>query len=253
MSIKITDFSILDKFNFELPPVGIKYLSVYPPEGINKINEKMAICQMLGAAQKGNTFYATKNELTCVSPLLMGMVSQDPASESGRVGLELDYFNEPRVNKKIYTIAPRMPLGSVEYVVFSPLSKVSFSPDMIIILANAEQAAILVRASSYSSLNIWSGFGITALGCAWVFVKPFLSGEINFSISGVGIGKGIFPDGKIIISFPYDVIPELIDNLQHMNWVTEYDKLSRAEILNQVENIKTNIASQTEKADYEKK
>ena len=40
------DLSVYNKFNFEYPPVGVKF-SYSRPEGIEQLNETMAVCEML--------------------------------------------------------------------------------------------------------------------------------------------------------------------------------------------------------------
>lgn len=42
-----TDLSIYGKFNFENPPVGVKYL-FHKPEGIEPLDKSLALCEMLG-------------------------------------------------------------------------------------------------------------------------------------------------------------------------------------------------------------
>jgi uncharacterized protein (DUF169 family) len=40
-----TDLSIYSKFNFERPPVGVKFL-FFKPEGIKQLDKTLAICEM---------------------------------------------------------------------------------------------------------------------------------------------------------------------------------------------------------------
>ncbi len=56
------DFAVLDRFEFKYSPVGFKYFNVKPEiEGLNKLDKELAWCQMLPEAQKGNAFYAEKD------------------------------------------------------------------------------------------------------------------------------------------------------------------------------------------------
>ena len=45
-----TDLSIYEKFNFENPPVGVKFLPGRP-EGIEQLDKSMALCEMVNEAQ----------------------------------------------------------------------------------------------------------------------------------------------------------------------------------------------------------
>jgi hypothetical protein len=53
-----TDLSIYQKFNFEKPPVGVKYL-FHKPEGIEPLVKSLALCEMLKEAhQREAPFYS---------------------------------------------------------------------------------------------------------------------------------------------------------------------------------------------------
>ncbi len=61
MEIKMTitkkELSVLDRFNFDVPPVGVKFLT-RPPDRIERLDENLAFCEMLKKAQEGTTFFA---------------------------------------------------------------------------------------------------------------------------------------------------------------------------------------------------
>ncbi len=68
--------------------------------------------------------------------------------------------------------------------------------------------------------------------CAWLFAYPYLSGELNYTITGIGYGirmQKILPEGLFLISVPFDLIPMLLDNLEEMEWVLPMTTLSDAE------------------------
>jgi uncharacterized protein (DUF169 family) len=215
------DLSIFKKFNFERPPVGIKFLP-NKPDGIEKLDKILDLCEMLPEAQEGNAFYVTKENFTCVGPLLLGMLEHEPIFESGQVGPKLEVLKDVRANQRIYHVIPKLQKGAANYVAFAPLDKLSFEPDVLIVTANVSQAEILLRALSYSSGRMWSARGTPVIGCAWIYIYPYLSGELNFTITGFGhgmIARKLFPEGLILMSIPYDLLPGMINNLQEMNWV----------------------------------
>lgn len=58
--------------------------------------------------------------------------------------------------------------------------------------------------------------------CAWIFTYPYVTGELNYTVTGIGYGiriQKVLPEGLFLISVPYDLIPTLIDNLREMEWV----------------------------------
>ncbi|MDH5782037.1 MAG: DUF169 domain-containing protein, partial [Dehalococcoidia bacterium] len=143
------DLSIFNKFNFERPPVGIKFL-LGKPDGIKRLDKTLAFCEMLREAQEAPPFYVTKEDFECVGPLILGMEEPDPIFESGQIGPRLGIFKEARANRRIYPVIPRLTQGTVNYVAFSSLDKLSFEPDVLIFTANPSQAEILLRAHSYT-------------------------------------------------------------------------------------------------------
>jgi uncharacterized protein (DUF169 family) len=233
------DLSIFNKFNFERPPVGVKFLST-KPDGIKRLDKILDFCEMLIEAQEGGSFYATKEDFTCIGPLLLGMMEHEPIFESGLVGPRLGVFKEPRANRRIYQVIPRLPKGTVNYVAFSPLDKLSFEPDVLIVTANPSQAEILLRASSYTTGKMWSSKGTPVIGCAWLYIYPYVSGELNFTVTGFGFGmksRQLFPEGLILMSIPYDLLPSLINNLQDMKWVPDSYTIGRDEHKKKVKRI----------------
>ena len=51
-----------------------------------------------------------------------------------------------------------------------------------------EQAEILLRASTYTNGNLWTAKTSVVLGCAWLYVYPFVSGNVNYMIMGINAG-----------------------------------------------------------------
>ena len=217
------DLSILKKFDFERPPVGVKFLADRP-KGMKKLDKVMDLCEMLVEAEQGEAFYVAQDDFSCIGPLLLGMIGDEPEFESGKVGPKLGAYKDVRANRRIYQYLPKLPRESVKYVAMAPLDKIDFDPDELIILANSSQAEILIRAKAWTTGEMWTARGMPVVGCAWLFIYPYLSGEMNLGITGVGFGmrsRRLFPEGRILITIPWDKLPGILKNLQEMEWVPE--------------------------------
>ena len=231
MSSSKQDLSVFNKFNFERPPVGVKFL-FGKPEGIKRLDKTLALCEMLREAQTSPPFYATKDDFECVGPLILGMAEPEPIFESGQVGPRLELFKEPRANNRIYYYIPRMIRDTVNYLAFSSLDKLSFTPDVLIVTANPTQAEIILRAMTYTTGKMWTAKGTSVIECAWLFVYPYLSGELNFTVTGFSSGmkaREVFPPDLVLISIPWDLLPTLVETLQDMKWVPIEHTRSRDE------------------------
>jgi uncharacterized protein (DUF169 family) len=216
------DFSILDKFAFDVPPVAVKFLADRPdmPE---RLGEKMALCEMLKKAQEGKAFFADQESHICEAGLhVLGQADASGPFVSGKFGAGLRIFEGPRAASRLYGYLPRIAKGVANYVAFSPLKKLSFDPDVLIILAEAGQTEILLRAMSYKTGKMWSSKFSAAIGCAWVFVYPYTTGELNYTVTGLGHGmkrRKLFPEGRQLVSIPFDLLPSILQTLQEMPWV----------------------------------
>jgi uncharacterized protein (DUF169 family) len=231
MSSVQRDLSIFDKFRFERKPVGVKFLRT-KPAGMKRLDKVLDFCEMLVEAQNDSSFYVTKRNFTCVGPLILGMLDRDPVFESGRVGPELEIFKNARANKAIYRFLPRLAKNTANYVAFSALDKLSFELDVLIVTADPSQAEIILRASSYATGNMWSAKGTPVAACAWLYVYPYVSGELNFMMPCFSFGmksRRLFPEGVLLISIPQDLLPSIVKNLQDMKWVPHSFIIGREE------------------------
>lgn len=223
------DLSILDKLGLELPPVGVKFLP-NKPDGIKQLDKTLDFCEMLVEAQKASPFYAAKDNFTCVGPLLLGMVEHEPIFEMGLVGPRLEIFKDARANRRVYQVVPKLTKGTINHVAFSSLKQLSFEPDVLIVTANPSQAEILLRASSYTTGKMWSSKGTPIMTCAWLYVYPYVSGELNFTMTGLGFGmrsRRLFPEGLMLLSIPWDLLPSIMTSLHDMQWVPDSYKIGR--------------------------
>lgn len=217
-----TDLSIYKKFNFENPPVGVKFLPSRP-KGIERLDKSMALCEMMNEAQqRGTAFYINKDNEDCAGAMILGMVAPSPIPGGGELGVKWGIYQEARVNERLVADSPKMPPGNINYVVFAPLEQITFEPDLLFLVATVSQAEIVLRALSYSTGEIWSSKAISGGACAYIFAYPYLSGKVNYVTTGLTLGlKGrrVYPEGLLLFSIPYDWIPVITQNLQQMEWV----------------------------------
>jgi uncharacterized protein (DUF169 family) len=153
---------------------------------------------------------------------VLGMEEPNPVFESGQLGTPLGLFKEARANRRVYQPLPRLQQGTCRYVVFAPLDKLTFEPDVMVFTADPTQAEILLRAHSYTTGQTWRAQGSTVIGCAWLFVEPYLSGQLNFTVTNLSSGwnsRQVLPKGLIVMTIPYDLLPMMVANLEEMEWV----------------------------------
>ncbi len=215
MPSKPRDFSILDKFNFERKPIGVKFLPE-KPEGIKPLEKTLNFCEMIKEAQENEPFYVTPDNWHCVEPFLLGFVEPEPIYISGLFGGDQGLYAEPRANRQMYNHLPMMAKGSVKYVAMGPAKQLPFAPDVLVITATMNQAPTILRACNYSTGEVITSKVTPVVACSWIMIYPALSGEMNYVVTGLGLGMqalNIFPPGLFLISIPWQRLPEAMENL----------------------------------------
>jgi uncharacterized protein (DUF169 family) len=213
------DYAALDRFTFERSPVGIKFLPT-KPQGVRRLSKDLNMCEMIKEAQTtGEAFFVGQEDFHCVEPMLLGMVDPEPVLVSGLFGQRVELYKEARACSAQYQYLPKLLKGSVKYVVFSPIDKISFDPDVLVIVATIPQAQTLLRSINYSTGEMIASKLTPVLACAWLYVYPVVSGEMNYAVTGLSLGMSaldVYPPGLIIMSVPWAKLPTMLENLKDM-------------------------------------
>jgi uncharacterized protein (DUF169 family) len=222
MTSKPRDFSALDKFKLERKPVGVKFM-LTRPKGIKKLAKELNFCEMLKEAQTGEPFYVGPDDWVCVGveQMILGIKDPEPILVSGAFGGDEGLFKDASSCRAMYQYLPRMPKGAVRYVVFAPVDKLTYDPDVLIITADIRQAQTLLRSVNYSTGQPFVSKATPVVACAWIYVYPVVSGEMNYFVTGLGLGMqamDIFPPGLFLISVPRNLLPVMMENLKEMAW-----------------------------------
>lgn len=222
MAEQYFDFSKIDTLGLELPAIGI-YYDLFRPEGRPQLDreQKMSLCEMLRYAQNENRpfYFSDENEETCVGKNMVGISEFPPSALSGQIGERLGVFNSPRCNARLYYSVKRLPKGTVNYVSFVPHSYLETVPDVLIFAGTPDRIEPVLRAATYSTGCSYTSRSTPVMGCSWLFVYPFMTGEINFVVPAFvhGLhGREIWDKNHVAVSVPYQWIPTVIQNLDTM-------------------------------------
>ena len=219
------DYSVLDRFNFDYKPVGVKF-TITKPDGIERLQKNKNICEMFVEAQTGSPFFIGKEDFCCIESIILGFEDPEPVYVSGLFGSNSGLYKEDRACRKMYQYLPKMLKGSVKYVAFSSIEKLTYDPDVMVITASVQQAKILLRSLTYSTGDCITSRTTPVAACSWMYVYPILSGQMNWTVTGLGMGMaatGIIDPGWIILSVPWNLMPTMMDNLaelvqEDMDW-----------------------------------
>ncbi|MCL2126239.1 MAG: DUF169 domain-containing protein [Oscillospiraceae bacterium] len=222
MNNMTNDFTPLKKLDLELPPIGVKF-SFFKPDDVPPLEKdaKLSLCEMLKTAQAENrSFYFSKeNDETCVGNILLGMDSFAGFEESGQIGPRLGVFDEARCNQHFYQFVPKLNKGIVNYVLFSPVEKLTYEPDVLVVAASPEKAEIVMRAMTYTTGEMYKSTCTPVMGCAWLLIHPYKTAEVNFLVPALvhGMhGRRLYSPDTLLIGIPYRWIPTILANLERM-------------------------------------
>lgn len=222
--LKDHDFGILDKFEFEYSPIGLKFFNIKPEvKGLKKLEKKLAWCQMLPEAQKGDAFYAEADNQFCEPGIFLpGHGECEAIAGGGLIGPAFKIYPDERANRRVYNSLDYLRVGSVHSTAFSPLDKLTFDPDLLIITCNnMSQTERILRASQYDTGDLIESKMTYVMGCNWMYTYPYVSGKINYVTTGICYGMKmykLYPEGLQIISIPWHHIDRVLKNIKEMPW-----------------------------------
>ena len=127
----------------DLDPVAIKW-SVRAPKNIQKEEVKSRFCTKLDKAAKGEIFYSTVEEEECMGGIrYSGMKDRKELPTNMQSGAFLVpagvYKSIPAVQRS-WKNNMAIESGIFSAVIFSPISKADFEPDIIFLVCNSKQA-----------------------------------------------------------------------------------------------------------------
>jgi uncharacterized protein (DUF169 family) len=223
-----TDLSIYKKLNLERPAVGMKYC-FNQPEGIKQLDKSLALCDMVKEAQqRSEPFYFSKENEECAGKNALGMEETSAAATAGQIGGGGRIFQDDRANSNliysVYENFPKVVKGTINYVAYAQVDKLTFEPDLLVIVGTAEQAEIVMRAMAYTTGELYRSVASTVFACASLYVYPYQTGNVNYVVTGMTYGmrcKEVYPSGLVLIVIPYQWIPAVTQSLNRMTWVPE--------------------------------
>jgi uncharacterized protein (DUF169 family) len=221
MALTRQEFDVFNQLEFERPPVAVKFL-YDEPEGIERLDRKLPFCAMLTQAHHKDSFYVGREDHECHGTFSLGQEDIPPHYGSGAVVAEVRQVDQPRAGTEVYRNLPKLEKDTCNYVAFAQLHKMTFDPDVLVLTGNIKQAELLLRASTYTNGRLWTSKTSVVLGCAWIYVYPYITGEVNYITMGICAGGmiafRILPEGTLIVSIPYQQLPTVIENLKTMPW-----------------------------------
>ncbi len=217
---EIISEKLSEKLGLSHSPVAIKFVLNEKDllKGISKIEDKIRHCEMVQKASHGDMFYATSQEQMCKGgAAAIGLQEPMAKAKTGEFYKSLGRFSSIGSAKRTVDSIPK--IDHMMYaLVYAPLEKASFDPDVVVIICNPAQAMKLAQALIYTSGGrIEADFsGIQSI-CADVVAGPFMRGRPNFTLgcSGSRLYADIKED-EVIVGINGENIASLVNALESM-------------------------------------
>lgn len=202
-------------------PVAIKFVLREEdiPEGIEKIEEGIRHCEMVQKASKGDIFYATAEKQTCKGgAAALGLIEPPEKVKTGEMYQSLGRFSSLGSAKRTMDEIPKIE-HMMYALVYAPLEKATFDPDVIVLISNPAQAMKLAQAIVYTlGGRVEADFaGIQSI-CADAVAGPFTRKRPNITLGCSGSRKfADIQNDEVIVGLNGENIGCIINALESMD------------------------------------
>ena len=125
------------------------------------------------------------------------------------------YKNIPAVQRSRETEMYINP-GIFNSIVFAPLTKVEFEPDVVFMLCNAKQGMEMLHANTFDSGDHGVGADVTPL-CSSMAATPYMTGKVTYGFGDVAARQNMeITPGDIMVSIPGSDLSRIVSNLEEM-------------------------------------
>jgi len=206
-------------YELNYSPVGIKFIqSGQECFNLQQAKRKNTVCAFLKMAAQGECFYIDKDCISCPGGLKwMGFPSKltDTVFYKFFLGKIEKVKSSPEIAEKFIDFLPKPPKeGLYEKILFAPLEKCKFEPDVVVIITNPKHAYRIIVAAYLDEYHLVKTIPICA-ACHGVISIPFVLDELNVSmIDSVAREFGEYNDKDILVGIPNTRFNSFIDNLK---------------------------------------
>lgn len=212
---------LIELLKLETSPVGVALIRKEEeiPKGIKKIEEGMKHCQMVDRVRSTKEeFVAYLADQACKGgAAALGLGHMPPKLASGEFyHKNLKHFKTLEASRKTLEKVPMLEAESMKAVLYGPLEKVSFMPDVVVIICSPIQIMLLTQALLYNEGGrVEAEFAGKQSICSDAVAEPYLSGKVGITVGCSGSRKftGI-KDSELTMGLPVGKLKELMEGLR---------------------------------------
>jgi uncharacterized protein (DUF169 family) len=209
-------------YKLKTSPVAVKLVSSTQeiPEGIERIQEPTRHCQMIdNVRQTGTSFYTLVEDQKCKGgAAVMGLREMDEKLAKGEVYYKLGAFETSNAARRTMQKVPRVPANSVKAVIYEPLEKAEFIPDVVVLIGTPKQMMQISQSLLYKQGGrINADFAGKQSLCADGVAEPYMSGQVCVTVGCGGSRKHTqINEDEMAMGIPLEQLEDLADSAEKM-------------------------------------
>ena len=215
------DLGLFEKLNFPQKTVAVSLL-LNKPEGVERLDEKIRLCDMVTKAREREPFYTDGENHTCEAGWsVLGYGTPPQAFKSGAFACALQGYKTPRAGSRPYHLNLKLGKNQINYLAFSTLDKLTFEPDLLLFCTTDKSTLLMMRALVWSTGKVIESKVTLSMECAWYITYPYITGKVNTFAGSVGYATQrakTWNPNEMAICIPYELVPMVIENLKEMPW-----------------------------------
>ncbi|MFP4655184.1 MAG: DUF169 domain-containing protein [Methanohalobium sp.] len=220
--VKKIGADLIDIFKLKTSPVAVKLVSNVQeiPEGVERIENPTRHCQMIDNVRRtGSSFYTLVDDQKCKGgAAVMGLREMDEKLAKGEVYYKLGSFSTQNAARRTMQMIPRVLSGSIKAVIYEPLEKAEFLPDVVVIIGTPKQMMQMSQALLYKQGGrVNADFAGKQSLCADGVAEPYMSGQICVTVGCGGSRKHTeIQEEEMAIGIPLERLEDMMKSASKM-------------------------------------
>jgi uncharacterized protein (DUF169 family) len=184
---------------------------------IKALDHRIGVCQAIGLSRRmGWDIHYTQEDHVCPGSYMIFGYTEVPdlVKEGGGFHYPV-YSATPELGKETQKHMQRLEIGELHSLFLSPLKKLRFVPDLVLVYGNPAQIVRFIQAIVYSEGGVVTSNFMGRGACASSIVVPYKTKMCNVVIQGGGERMfGIADDTELIFSIPYNKFQSVITGIE---------------------------------------
>ena len=214
---------LVECLKLKTSPVAVKLIPKGEeiPAGIRKVDDAMRHCQLVDRVRRtGEEFYTLSEDQMCKGGAgAMGLGEIPAKVASGEFYYKgLKQFSTQDAARRTVEMVPALPPNSTEAVLYAPLEKTSFIPDVVVVICNPRQIMLLTQAFVFKAGGrLEASFAGKQSLCSDGVVQVYKEGKIGVTVGCSGSRTYTkIADEEMIMGIPVALLADVAAGLNEI-------------------------------------